>query len=397
MVDCGVEFQMKSIPKSSDLETQVMKIRISPQALTEELFKLQGVVSQRSTLAILSNALLEAEGNTLTLHATDLDTSVSTSCACEVLEAGRVTLQARGLFDIVKNLNEDMLELQTEDNYWAHLKSGNVSCRIAGTHPEEFPNVPDVSAVELYPIKAERFLDMIEKTLFSISTDDARANLTGAFFKVTDKKTLLMVSTDGHRLSKIETLPEDFDPGSNVPARLKDGIIIPRKGLSEIKRTVDPRGAELSFGILDNNIVFRYGPMSLSVRLIEGSFPDFTQVLPRESEKKAVVKKELFVQSLKFVSLFASSKTYNVRLTLSEGNLELYASDPDRGEATKSVPVEYNGPEVKAGYNYRYLLDVLGVIDGGEVSIEIIDTLSPTLLRDVERDELLYVVMPMRL
>ncbi|MFU8803553.1 MAG: DNA polymerase III subunit beta [Bradymonadaceae bacterium] len=374
-----------------------MKIRISPQALTDELFKLQGVVSQRSTLAILSNALLEADGDTLTLHATDLDISVSTSCPCEVLEPGRVTLQARGLFDIVKNLDEDLLELETEDNYWAHLKSGNVNCRITGTHPDDFPHIPDVSGVELYPIGAERFLDMIEKTLFSVSTDDARANLTGAFFKVTDNNTLLMVSTDGHRLSKIETRPEEFDPGANIPAGLKDGIIIPRKGLSEIKRTVDPRGAELSFGILENSIVFQYGPMNLSVRLIEGSFPDFTQVLPKESEKRAVVKKDIFTQALKFVSLFASSKTYNVRLTLSEGNLELYASDPDRGEATKSVPVEYTGPEVKAGYNYRYLLDVLGAIDGDEVSVEIIDTLSPTLVRDVERDELLYVVMPMRL
>lgn len=374
-----------------------MKIRISSEALSEELFKLQGVVSHRSTLAILSNALLEAEGDTLTLHATDLDISISTSCPCEVLEPGKVTLQARSLFDIVKNLEKDTLELETEDNHWANLKSGSVSCRIVGTHADEFPHLLDTSTVELFPIGTERLLDMIDKTIFSISTDDSRANLTGAYFKVTDENNLLMVSTDGHRLSKIETPPEDFDPEADIPTALKEGIIIPRKGLSEIKRIIDPKGSELSFGLIENNVVFKSGPMSLSVRLIDGTFPDFTQVLPKESDHRAIVEKDLFDQSLKFVSLFASSKTHNVRLSLGDEGLELYASDPDRGEAKKAVPVDYDGQPVKAGFNFRYIKDVLGAIEGDAVSIEMIDTLSPTLIRDPERDEMLFVVMPMRL
>lgn len=374
-----------------------MKIRIQRQALNDELFKLQGVVSQRSTLAILSNALLDARDGKLTLHATDLDISVSTSCPCEVLEPGKVTLQAKGLFDIVKNLQEAELELETEDNYWAQLRSGPVNCRIVGTHPDDFPQILDTEKVKLFPIGTGRLLDMIEKTLFSVSTDDARANLTGAFFRVTQEKTLLMVSTDGHRLSKIETVPEEFDPGEDIPAALRQGIIIPRKGLSELKRTVDAKSDDLSFGLLDNSVIFKHGPMSLSIRLIEGSFPDFTQVLPRESERKAVLHRETLIQSLRFVSLFASPKTHNVRLAMTEDGLELYASDPDKGEGRKVVPVEYGGQPVKAGYNYRYLLDVLNVIDGSEVSMEIIDTLSPTLVRDVSRDEMLFVVMPMRL
>lgn len=374
-----------------------MKIRISRQTLTEELFKLQGVVSQRSTLAILSNALIEAADGVLTLHATDLDTSVSTSCECEVLEPGRVTLQAKGFYDIVKNLQEDELELETEDNYWAQLTAGDVTCRIVGTHPDDFPQILDTRDVTLYPIGTTRLLDMIEKTLFSVSTDDARANLTGAFFRVTEENTFLMVSTDGHRLSKIEVTPEEFDADVDIPTALREGIIIPRKGLSELKRTVDAKGAELSFGLVESSIVFKNGPMSLSVRLIEGTFPDFTQVLPPESENKAVVHRDTLVQSLRFVSLFASPKTHNVRFTLSDEGLELYASDPDKGEGKKIVPVEYTGQVVKAGYNYRYLLDVFNVVDGDEVTLEIIDTLSPTLIRDTNREEMLFVVMPMRL
>jgi DNA polymerase-3 subunit beta len=374
-----------------------MKIRISREDLTNELAKLQGVVSQRSTLAILSNALFDASDGTLKLDATDLDISVSTACACEVEEAGKVTLQAKSIYDIVKNLEEDEIELETEENYWAKLKAGAVDCRIVGTHPDDFPQVLDTSDVEMYPIGTERLLDMIDKTLFSVSTDDARPNLTGAFFKVTEEGSLLMVSTDGHRLSKIEVNPDEFETGGNIPDALRDGIIIPRKGLAELKRNVDPKGAELSFGLKDNNIVFKHGPMSLSIRLIDGTFPDFTQVLPKESENKAIGQKDILTQSLRFVSLFANPKTNNVRLSLNDEGLELYATDPDRGEGLKVVPVEYSGPPVKAGYNYKYLLDVLGAIDGEEVAIEIIDTLSPTLVRDTESDDALFVVMPMRL
>lgn len=374
-----------------------MKIRISSDALTDELGKLQGVVSQRSTLAILSNALLEAKDGRLTLHATDLDTAISTSLDCEVLEEGSVTLQAKNLFDIVKSLEEETLELETEENYWANLESGSVSCRIVGTHPDDFPQILDTGAVDTFPIGTDVLLEMIDKTLFSVSTDDARANLTGAFFKVTDENTLLMVSTDGHRLSKVEVSPEEFSPGSDAPPELREGIIIPRKGLSELRRNIDPKGAELSFGLVDNNVVFKHGPMSMSARLIEGTFPDFTQVLPEETDQKSFVSRDLFTQSLKFVSLFASPKTSNVRLQLSDEGLELYASDPDRGEGRKVIPADYEGQTVKAGYNYKYLLDVLNVLEDDTVSLEIIDTLSPTLLREPGDEKSLFVVMPMRL
>ncbi len=374
-----------------------MKIRIARQALTEELFKLQGVVSQRSTLAILSNALLDAADGTLTLYATDLDTSVSTSCACEVLEPGRVTLHAKGLFDIVKNLQEDTLELETEENYWTQLRSGPVSCRIVGTHPDDFPQMLDTERATLYPIGTQRLLDMIDKTLFSVSTDDARANLTGAFFRITPEGAFLMVSTDGHRLSKIETAAETANAAAEIPQALRQGIIIPRKGLSELKRTVDAKSEDLSFGLVDNSIIFKHGRMSLSIRLIEGTFPDFTQVLPKEGDRKALVQRDALIQSLRFVSLFASPKTHNVRFSVTPDGLELYASDPDRGEGKKIVPVQYTGQPVKAGYNFRYMLDVLNVLDGDEVLLEIIDTLSPTLIRDASRDEMLFVVMPMRL
>lgn len=373
-----------------------MKFRIARDEFARELAKLQGVVSQRSTLAILSNALLEADGDQLRLDATDLDISVSTSCRCDVETSGRVTLGAKGLYDIVNNLEEDQVEIEVEDNHWAKLNSGAVSARIVGTHPDDFPQLLDTADIKMYPIATDALMDMIDKTLFSVSSDDARPNLTGAFIKFTDEGSLLMVSTDGHRLSKIETTPEGIDE-SQIPDELKEGIIVPRKGLDQLKKNIVAKDLELSFGIKDNNIVFKQGPMSLAIRLIDGTFPDFTHVLPKESENKAFIPKDVFQSSLKFVSLFASPKTNNVRLALGEDGLELYATDPDRGEGRKVVPVDYTGPQVKAGYNFKYLQDVLSALDGDEVSLEIIDTLSPTLIRDTKREEGLFVVMPMRL
>lgn len=375
-----------------------MKIRIPRAEFTEELFKLQGVVSQRSTLAILSNALLEARNDTLTLHATDLEISISTSCPCEVLEEGSVALQAKELFNAVNRLQDETLTLETDSTYWTQVSAdGDERCKIVGVPPDDFPHVPRTDDVNMFPIGTTRLLDMIDKTLFSVSTDDARANLTGAFFKVSDQESFLMVSTDGHRLSKIEATPEEWRAEWPVPDKLSGGIIIPRKGLSELKRIVNSKVDELGFGLQDNTIVYRQGPMSLSVRLIEGTFPNFTQVLPKESERKAQLSKEAFVNALKFVSLFANPKTHNLRLSLTDQGLELFAKDKDRGEGKQVVPVHYDGPPVKAGYNFRYLLDALNAIESEELTLEIIDTLSPTLMRDMERDEMLFVVMPMRL
>ena len=377
-----------------------MKVRIARDTLTNELFKVQGVTNQKSTLLILNNALLEARDGQLTIHATDLDVSISTSCECEVLEEGSVTLQAKRLFDMVKNLRDPELTLETEANHHTRLKAGNVNCRFHGTPASEFPEVPDHSKVQFYSMGTARLLDMIEKTLFSVSTDEGRPNLNGALLKSSDGGTLTMVSTDGHRLSRIEMSPaEDAEP-AELPEALARGIIIPRKGLTEVKRTLNIEISELLFGLHGNNIVFKHGPATISIRLIDGKFPDVDKVLPKETDKKARVRKEDFIHSLKFVSIVAPPRTGNIRITFEEGQCEIFTQDTEQGEAREIVSIDYDGVTVKAGYNYRYLLDVLNVIDGDEITMEIIDTLSPTLIRDATprpNCEMLFVVMPMRI
>jgi DNA polymerase-3 subunit beta len=374
-----------------------MKIKISSDVLTQELFKVQGVVNQKSTLAILSNALLVAEGDRLYIHATDLDVTISTSCPCEVIEAGRVTLQAKRFFDIIKNIHSAEVALETEENHYARLKTSKTSARLPGMPAESFANIPDFADVTFLPLGTARLLDMIEKTLFSISTDEGRPSLNGAFLRVGQAGGFSMVSTDGHRLSRISLPAAEGEEALEYPAALKKGVIISRKGLSELKRTLNISEPELSFGLRENNIVFRHAETTVSIRLIDGTFPDVDQVLPRESDNKARVRRADLIQALKLISIVAPPKTGNVRISFENSQCEVYTHDAEQGEARESIPIQYEGGNVQAGYNFRYLLDVLNVIDSEEITMEIIDTLSPTMVRDAERDDMLFVVMPMRI
>ncbi len=376
-----------------------MKIRISRDALAQELSKVQGVVNQKSTLAILSNVLLVAEGDVLMLHATDLDVTISTSCPCEVDTPGRVTLQAKQLFDIVKNLQSPEIELGTSDNHYAHLKAGKVNIELPGMPAESFANIPNFDDVAFLPMGTARLLDMIEKTLFSISTDEGRPSLNGAFFRASSAGGFSMVSTDGHRLSRIALAPDaekTFD-GAALPEELTQGIIISRKGLSELKRTLNIAIPELYFGLKANNIIFKHGATTVSIRLIEGTFPDVDQVLPREGENKARIKRVELIRRLKLAAIVAPLKTGNVRISFEGDQCEIYTHDAERGKLENPLEIVYEGGAVQAGYNYRYLLDVLNVIDNEDVTMEILDTLSPTMIRDAGRDDLLFVVMPMRI
>jgi DNA polymerase-3 subunit beta len=377
-----------------------MKITLDTATLTSELFKLQGIVSSKSTLPILHNALLDAKADgTLALHATDLEISVSTLVTCEVAQPGRITVRARDLYDAVKNLRADRVTLEREDNLWVRLSAGTVQARLVGMDPAEFPQIQQAEEASFVTLRTASFIRMIDRTLFSISTHDDRPNLTGALVKLDDRSKLMMVSTDGHRLSVSELTP-GFT-ADDAPEALATGIIVPKKGLSELRRTVDLTEEALGFAIQGSNAVFRYGTTTLFVRLIDGTFPNYAQVIPQEKdERKALIDRSELLGRLKFVSLFSSAKTNNITLKLEDGTCTISAQDPDKGECEESIPVTYTGPSVKAGYNFRYLLDVLGVVSSKEVSIEMIDTLSPTIVHELEGDDgesSLFIVMPMRL
>lgn len=374
-----------------------MKITLDTTTLAGELFKLQGIVNSKSTLPILHNALLDADADgTLSLHATDLDISVSTEVQADVEKPGRIAVRARDLYDAVKNLRSQTVTLEKEDNLWVQLSAGTVKARLVGMDPAEFPQLQKAEGVEFSTVPTGKLVRMIDRSLFSVSTDEGRPNLTGALLRAEGSK-LVMVATDGHRLSMCKVATGD----EAVPSELAEGVIVPRKGLAELKRTVDLTSESLELGISGSSIVFRHGNTTLFVRLIDGTFPNFSAVVPEEKdERKAIIDRAEFVGRVKFVSLFSNAKTHNITLQLEDGTCTVSSQDPDKGECVEQVPVNYTGASVKAGYNYRYLLDVLNVADTEQMSLEIIDTLSPTVLHEVAGEpdeESLFIVMPMRL
>lgn len=377
-----------------------MKITLDTATLSRELFKLQGIASSKSTMQILQNALLEArEDGTLSLYATDLDISVSTVVECQVHAPGRVTVKAKDLYDAVKGVRSETVSLEREDNLFVQFTAGTVKARLVGMDPDEYPQTQNADDVAFLPVKTTRLVHMIDRTLFSVSTDEGRPNLTGALLQATDDGRVRMVSTDGHRLSLAET---SFGVElSDQPPELQQGIIVPRKGLAELRRTVDLTQEQVEFAINGSNAIFRYGNATLFIRLIDGTFPNFQQVVPQENQdRKALIDRNELVGRIKLVSLFASAKTHNLRLQFEDDTCTISAQDPDKGECEERIPINYSGPSVRAGFNYRYLLDVLGTIDGEQVSVEMIDTLSPTIINELEGDdgdESLFIVMPMRI
>ncbi len=377
-----------------------MKITLDTSTLSRELFKLQGVVNSKGTMPILQNALIEAsDSGELTLHATDLDVSVTTTSECEVSQPGRITVRARDLYDVVKNLKGERVTLEKEDNQWMRLTSDTVRVRFVGMNPDEFPQVQRADEVQFVPLPTDRFMRMIDRTIFSISTDEGRPNLTGALFKKAGADRISMVSTDGHRLSMISA-PVDAE-GKQLPSELEDGVIIPRKGLAELRRTVDLTAPEISFGLRGNNVVVRHENTTMFVRVIDGNFPNFDQVIPEsKKERMAYVDRATLIDRIKFVSLFSNTKTHNVRIELEEATCTISAQDPDKGECEEKVQAAYDSETVQAGYNYRYVLDVLNVIGGEQVALELVDTLSPTLIHELDSEEgerSLFIVMPMRI
>ena len=374
-----------------------MKFTIDTQTLSGELFKLQGVVSTKTTMPILSNALIDVEPDgTIRLHATDLELSLSCHIRGDVARPGRAAVRAKDLYEAVKNLRSPTVTIEREDSMSLAITAGTVRARLVGMDPIDFPKLQSAEGVQFISLPIGKLVRMIDRTLFSVSTDEGRPNLNGALLKA-EADRVLMVSTDGHRLSKVELETQLAE----VPAALVEGVIVPRKALSELRRTLDLTDETIGVGVAASNAVFRHGNTTMFVRFIDGTFPSFRSVMPVEKEeRRAIVDRQTLMSRIKFVSLFANSKTYNLSLKMEDGACTISAQDPDKGECQETVPVTYSGPPVKAGYNYKYLLDVLSVVDTEQVSIEVIDTLLPTVLHELasEGDEQsLFIVMPMRL
>jgi DNA polymerase-3 subunit beta len=376
-----------------------MELKIGVPDLARALARSQGIVERKTTMPILSHVLLEAKkGGTLHVSATDLDVSVSGETPCEVLREGSVAVSARHLYEIVRSLPTGVpsASLRRAQNNYLELSCGQAEFRIVGLPAEDFPALPRFDKVKFASVDPAELLSMIELTAFAVSSDETRYNLNGVFFEPSGGE-LRMVATDGHRLSLAKRpVPSDFG--------LKKGVILPRKGLAELRKLLEEalEGGEekpdVKLGFVENSAVVARPKVTLVMRLIEGVFPDYRQVIPKAGEKRVKLSRLGFLETLRRVSLLSSDKAHAVKLDLAPGILKVLSQNPDLGEAKEEVHVEYQGDPLRIGFNARYLIDVLQALeDRPDVVLELADDLSPGVLRPEGDEGYTAVIMPMRI
>ncbi len=368
-----------------------MEIRARREDFLSALYWTQSTVERRNTMPILANVLVETHANRVRLTATDLEVGVRASLNGEIITSGRVTVDARKLYEIVRELSEEMVELKRLDNDRVEIQSGKSVFKMVGLDAQEFPAFAKSSEENRKECPGDALKEMIDKTIFSISTDETRSNLNGALLHELDQSKVRMVTTDGHRLSLVER--------EIGPLGVDRGVIIPRKGLAELRRLLEDSGEEkVSIGFADNMVFVWKGDVEMSIRLIDGEFPDYDKVIPSDNNSEASVAQHSLFRALRRVSLLSSDRYRGVRVEFTSGNMAISANNPDLGEAVEELDVDYNGGRLAVGYNAQYLLDILGVLGHQDhIAMALKDDQSPTLLKRKDDDSLVYVVMPMRI
>ncbi len=382
-----------------------MKIRIHRNTLIHGVQMVQAIAERRTSLPILSSFLLEARDTaSVRIAATNTQISLDTAVPAEVDSGGVVAIGAKTFFEIVRNLPEKPVEIEVDESFWMHVRCGRVHFRIVGQSPEGYPDLPtsgrQITASALIP--AAVMTELIERTSFSISTDETRMHLNSALFQG-DGKVLRMVTTDGHRLTCFEHGPEASGP-------FRHEILIPQRGIGEIRRlieghegnltmTVDPPHAFFqreSFVPQPGSESFKTTAM-MAVKLVEATFPPYRQVIPRDNKRRVHASKAALSEAIRRVSTIASGRTSTVRLRIAGGKLTVLSDNPDIGVGEEEIDVRAEGGDIEIGFNGRYLLDAIAAVTGEEVQLNLGDALDGCVVREVEDERYLAVVMPVRL
>ena len=370
-----------------------MKVTIERSALLKTLGHVQSVVERRNTIPILSNVLLEAGGGSLQLSATDLDIAMTEHVTAEIADEGATTVSAHTLFDIARKLPDGAdVELTLEDDTRLTVKAGRSRFTLACLDREDFPVMGEGDLPHRFSLAAAEMKRLIDKARFAISTEETRYYLNGIYMHVADSEngqTLRAVATDGHRLAQVE---QDLPPG----AEGMPGVIIPRKTVAEVRKLIDEFEGDLEIGLSDTKIRFAIGSAVVVSKLIDGTFPDYSRVIPQGNDKKLDMDCRLFAEAVDRVSTISSDKTRSVKLSLGSDLLTLSVTSPDSGTATEELAASYGADDLDIGFNSRYLLDILQQIEGDVAHVLLADQNAPTVLKDGVDDGALYVLMPMR-
>ncbi len=368
-----------------------MNLTITKEQLINGLQAVQNVVSTRTTLPILSNVLIRAEGDRVEFTATDLDVTVACAVEASIKKPGASTVPVKKLFGIVRELNNPEIELEVDEKNVCIVRSGASFYKIHGLGADEFPPLPKFKEEKKVVLPQEKVRGMMKKTSFAISTDESRYVLNGIFISLKDHK-MTMVATDGRRLALVD---EDVD----VSEKSQGEFIVPAKAVNELNRLLQDKG-EVEVRYSDNQASFTLKDekgfsILIITKLIEGNYPNYRQVIPAEAKERVALMREEFLHALKRAEIMTSEKSNSVKLTFGKNNLAITANSPEVGEARESLAINYKGKEMAIAFNPKYMIDPLNALPNEEVFLELIDELSPGVFKI--NGPFLYVVMPMRL
>jgi DNA polymerase III subunit beta len=371
-----------------------MKVTLERNQLLKSLGHVHRVVERRNTYPILANVLLKGADGQLELRATDLDIEVTESVPAMVATAGTTTVPAHTLYEIVRKLSDGAeVKLETDGTEQMLITSGRSRFHLSCLSPESFPDLKSGNFSHSFSLPAATLRELIERTQFAISNEETPYYLNGIYVHMltAGKQPILRaVATDGHRMARAET---------DAPAGAKDmpGIIIPKKTVAEIQKLLDGAEGDVAVEVSDTKIRFSVGGVVLLSKLIEGTFPDYDRVTPKNNDKQLSVDRATFATAVDRVSTIASERGGKaVKLAVKDGNLELSVTNPDHGTATEELAVEFEPESFEIGFNARYLLDIVGQIRSDNAVFLFNDAGSPTLVKEDGEAKALYVLMPMR-
>jgi len=365
-----------------------MELVFTKEELLRAIQVLQGVAAGRNTLPILSNILIRAANGQIEIAATDLEVGIKIVVPGTVLDEGGITISARKLAEIVRELPPEEIKLSTTANDRVEITCGEGVYKIIGLPDDEFPDLPSIQSA-FFTMDAEVLRSTIYKTEFAASTDEARYFLNGLYFYLTPEKTEV-VATDGRRLAVVSGEPLTPPPEEPV------GIILPLKAVREITRTF-AESAEVKISLLENQILFADDEATLTSRLVEGEYPQYQQIIPQDHEISTVVERERLLDAVRRVALLANQKTHSIRLDIQEDVIRVSARAPELGEAHETVSVKSSNGNVEIGFDARYLADALQHIQTEDVVIELKDAHTAAVFKPVGEEGHLCLVMPMRL
>jgi DNA polymerase-3 subunit beta len=369
-----------------------MKATIERATLLKSLGHVQSVVERRNTIPILSNVLIEATADgAIRLMATDLDLQVNETVEANVSEPGATTVSAHTLFDIARKLPEgSQVEINAAEGKM-QVNAGRARFNLSTLPRDDFPVIAEGDLPTAFELPAATLRQIIDKTRFAISTEETRYYLNGIFLHVSDEAqpVLKAAATDGHRLARV-TVPRP------AGAEGMPDVIIPRKCVAELRKLLDEVDGTVQVSLSETKVRFGLGNAILTSKLIDGTFPDYSRVIPTANDKLLRIDPKSFMEGVDRVATIASEKTRAVKMALDRDRITLSVTSPENGTAAEEVPGDYTSDGFEIGFNARYLLDILGQIEGDMVEVHLADAAAPTLLRENDKAAALYVLMPMR-